>query len=316
MPSGADLPRVVIDETSFDFRELPPGQLSACLDRFNDVLDDLRAQGSSAHKPPCFESMSCDDELGLYEYLSSEPGQSVDRDIRNRFYTLVDRCPEWDAAVPETQNVSVDDGEPFEAWSVAYALTMVLGGIGVCCLVLAAHERRGFVSAAAAAEAEIYFFADSSELPPFWRSLFTLENVPEPDFFPLAQKAFPQLILHEELAFRRFQGGYRDLRALVVTHLAVLNDHFLGVYAERHGIAREVAMALAEHGCDGVSPESPGTRGNPAAMRHRDVEYAGKVVRCEWHMKLRPNVNRIHFAFGMELQPRILVGIFVDHLPT
>jgi hypothetical protein len=49
-------------------------------------------------------------------------------------------------------------------------------------------------------------------------------------------------------------------------------------------------------------------------MRHRDVEYCGRILRCEWHSKLRPDKNRIHFA-KLDDQA-VFIGIFVKHLPT
>ncbi|SEF73087.1 hypothetical protein SAMN05444920_101491 [Nonomuraea solani] len=315
MPNGDDSPRIVIDETSFDFREVPGDQLTEFLDTFNDVLMQLRQDGSPAYKPPYFENVQCTDGHELYEYLASEAGDEVDRDAKFRFYSLVQKCPEWDASVPVCDRMGIDGGEDREAWSIAYALTMVLQNRGVACLALGLRERRGFLPIRADVGcAEVFFFAENGELPAFWRSLFRLENVAEQEFFVLADRAFPNLIFHEDLTFRRFQGAYRDLREPVVVQLAVLNDHFLIVYADYLGNSRTMKMAMAEHGCDGLSPESPKTRSNAAAMRLRDIEYAGKIYRCEWHMKIRPNVERIHFAFGGDLEDRILIGIFVDHL--
>lgn len=317
MPNGADSPRIVIDETSFDFREVPGEQLTAFLDRFNDALMQLRQDGSPAHKPPYFENTPCDDDHELYEYLTSEPGDEIGRDAKFRFYSLVQKCPEWDASVPVCDRVAIDDGEPREAWSIAYALTMALQHRGVACLALEVRERRGFLPILAdAGYAEVCFFAGNEELPVFWQSLFRLENVAEQEFFILARQAFPKLIFHEDLAFRRFQGAYRDLREPVVLQLTILNDHFLTAYADHQGNPRTMKMAMAEHGCDGLSPESPKTRSNVTAMRLRDIEHVGQTYRCEWHMKIRPNVERIHFAFGGDLEDRILIGIFVDHLPV
>jgi hypothetical protein len=51
-------------------------------------------------------------------------------------------------------------------------------------------------------------------------------------------------------------------------------------------------------------------------MRQRDVNHEGQVIRCEWHSKLEPHRNRIHFAFDDTLGGKILIGIFVDHLDT
>ncbi|MFI6630751.1 hypothetical protein ACIBI7_17925 [Nonomuraea fuscirosea] len=282
MPSDAEQPRIVIDETSFDFRELPGDRLTASLETFNDALMRLRQDGTPAYKPPYFENSPCTDGHELYEYLASETGREVDRDVKFRFYSLIQKCPEWDASVPVCDRVAIDGGEDCQAWSIAFALTMILRNRGIACLALGIRARRGFLPVRAVVGcARIFSFAETEELPDFWRSLFSLENVGEQNFFALAGRAFPKLIFHEDLTFRRFQGSYRDLRDAVAVQLAVLNDRFLAIHAEYPGNPRAVRIAMAEHGCDGLSPESPKTHGNATAMRSRDVEHTGKTYRCE-----------------------------------
>jgi hypothetical protein len=317
VPNDADPPRVVIDEKSFDFKELSSGQITSLLDGFNEELTELKASGCPAWKPPMFENVPCDDEYELYAYLTSEPGSRVDRDVRNRFYSLVQKCPEWNVSIPACDEVALGDEPPVAAWSLAYALTSTLKGKGVACLVLGASPHRGFVMAnASVGGAEIYFFAESSALPPFWRSLYEVENIPENAFFELTERAFPKLIFHENLTFGRFEGSYRELRPDVVKHLAVLNDHFLTAHTAALGRANEIEATLTTHGLARVSPESPKTHRNTKAMSQRYVRYQDREICCEWHTKIEGHRNRIHFAFGSEFGDRILIGIFVDHLIT
>jgi hypothetical protein len=48
------------------------------------------------------------------------------------------------------------------------------------------------------------------------------------------------------------------------------------------------------------------------------VVVQGTSVFCEWHIKLRPHMDRVHFAYEEKYKTvvdgRIIVGIFVDHL--
>nr|WP_062338891.1 hypothetical protein [Herbidospora sakaeratensis] len=312
-----DAPRFVVDETSFDFHGVVGARITDSLDRFNETFARLRKDGHTPAKPPYFENTLCESETELFEYLASESGAEVDRDVKFRFYSLIQKCSEWDDSIPLADQVAVAGAEPREAWSIAYATTMAVRDRGVACLALDLCDRAGLLPVrVGSAQITIYFLSGCEEIPGYWRTLFALENVAEADFFVLAAQAFPRLVFHESLTFRRFQGDYRDLREPVVVHLSVLNDLFLDVYAAHKANPRAVRMALAEQGCEGVSPDSPKTHANSAAMRRRDVEYAGRTYRCEWHMKIRPNVERIHFAFGGDLGDRILVGVFVDHLPT
>lgn len=313
----ADAIRVVIDEASFDFRDLANEALEIHMDKFNDTVWALRNADMQAWKPPMFEASSCYDSYELFDFLMSGPGTAVDRDTRYRFFGLIDKCSEWDSSVPNCDEVALTGADPVMAMSVAFALTLVLRHQGVSCLVFGACTRRGFVNVdSEIGSAELFFFTEVGELLHFWRTLFEMEDVTEADFFDWASLAFPNLVFYSGLSFRRFDGSYRDMRPHVVNHLSVLNDHFLTAHRAAHGISQQVEGALADLGCPGVSPESPKTHQNERVMRQRDVNYAGDVIRCEWHTKIEPHRNRIHFAFGSFLSSKILIGIFVNHLDT
>ena len=59
------------------------------------------------------------------------------------------------------------------------------------------------------------------------------------------------------------------------------------------------------------------TRNSESLMRLRDVEFRGQTHRCEWHSKIEPHRNRIHFCVIDNMaETRILIGIFTEHLPT
>lgn len=319
MPSAEadELPRVVIDETSFDLNGLHVEELEMHLFHFNEVVWDLREDGISAWKAPMFESTPCSDNYELPDYLMSGPGKDIDRDVKLRFFSIVDKCPEWDAEIPGScTEVSIADGVAAMALSIACALALAIRSHGTSCLVFGACERRGFIRATAEiGESDLFFFAEASALKTFWRQLYELENATEEDFFVHAARAFPNLIFHDSLAFRHFEGNYRDLRSHVVQHLGILNDYFLDAHSAASGIPQLVEAALAIHGCAGVSPESPTAHRNDKLMRSHKVEFDGKMITCEWHTKVERHRNRIYFAFGGSIAPeKILVGVFTKHL--
>ena len=127
-----------------------------------------------------------------------------------------------------------------------------------------------------------------------------------------ARLAFPRLVFAAGLSFRNFQGTYRTLRPQVVHHLGRINDEFAEAYAEERGMSNEISGRL---GID-VSIEG-NTRGSQRLMRQRDVEFCGRVYRCEWHSKIEPHRNRIHFhVIDGTSEKKILIGIFNEHLIT
>ena len=315
MPSSADQVRVVIDETSFDFNGLDANQIDLFLSQFNDSLRDLRINGMEAWKPPLFANTPCHNEQDLYSYLLS----SVNRDVMLRFFSLVDKCSEWDAAYPRCDEAEINGMARKSMWSVCFAITAVISGHGVACLVFPGLKQRGFLEIDSdIGQCQVFFFASAEEMIHFWRGLYELENISEQEFFKSIDRAFPSLIFHPDLTFRRFEGSYQGLRELVIRHLGELNDHFLEEYRSTSAAGRvsDIESYFGSRGVGGVSRESVRTRGNVGAMRMREVEFNGRRVMCEWHTKLRPEINRIHFAFGDEFDDKILVGIFVDHLPT
>jgi len=313
----ADHVRVVIDETSFDFRGLEAGSIEDYLDDLSDTVWELREDSIATWKPPMLEAVTCADSYELFSYLMGEPGKLIDRDTRLRFFGLIGNCPEWDDSVPEDLDIAFAESVPVMAFSAAFALTLALRRQGVACLVFGACTRHNFVTVSSeAGRAKVFFFATAAALKAFWRSMYELEDIPEAGFFALASRAFPDLLFNPDLTFHRFDGAYRDLRRPVVSHLSVLNDDFLHAYRAANGITRDVEATLASIGCPGISPESPNTHKKERVMRMRDVEHEGSTIRCEWHTKIEPHRNRIHFAFGDRFGSMIFIGIFVDHLDT
>jgi hypothetical protein len=309
--------RVVLDETGFNFRGLDAVAIEQHLDNLNDAVWALREDNIATWIPPMLDAVKCADDCELFDYLMGEQGGTIDRDTRNRFFGLISKCPDWDESVPAVLDVTFADSGPVMALSAAFAHTLTLRGRGIACLVFGACPRRGFaVISNEIGNSEIFFFADASSLTAFWRHLYELEDVPETAFFTMASRAFPSLLFNPDLSFRRFEGTYRDLRPQVVKHLSVLNDNFLAAYRSENGIARQIEAILASAGCPGISPESPNTHKNERAMNLRNVEYQGSTIRCEWHAKIEPYRNRIHFAFGDRFREMIFIGIFVDHLDT
>ncbi len=321
MPNGAtddlDTPRIVVDETSFDFRSLTLEQLEDNLDLFNEALGELlHSEHTVATSPFCVE-YECRDATTLSEFLFS-PNPDVGRDTRLRCGILLERCPDWDEWVKDACTTVSLDGEPArDAYTIGFALTMTTRGRAAACLMFPNGRSAGWSPVHGdVGQESVFFFADAARLPWFWRGLFASEAKDEHAFFSLAREAFPELCLHPDLTFRRFDGGYVILRDHLVRVLAALNDHFGHALAEHQGIPHNVQAAMGQHGVD-LSPESPNTRTSERLMRLRDVDFEGVTYRCEWHAKLERHRNRVHFTLpAMGPSGRILVGLFIDHLDT
>lgn len=306
--------RYVVDEGSLQMFGLGDGAFADSVTALTRLLTTLRSQKEVIGIGTGWGSTPCREGLDLATVLADSDAE--DRDERALLLGLLGKSPYWD----DDPACVVDDvvtvaGVVHTSLAVAYAAQTVNQG-HACAVVSTLHGgRRGSlpVEGPGLEPVEIHFEVTEGDVPSFLRTIFALEDVSEEDFFALAERCFPNLRFCASLAFRAFDGGYRR-RDAVVDHLATLNDHFMAHFRGEDGNSARVSARL---GID-VSIESGKTRQSKALMKHRKVEFEGAEYLCEWHSKLEPHQNRIHFdptLMGTSSE-YILVGIFATHLPT
>jgi hypothetical protein len=154
----------------------------------------------------------------------------------------------------------------------------------------------------------------STDLARTWRTAYLDQALGDlKQLVALASEMFPK-IEFSTTAWDRLgslSGSPVTIAESLVKHLGVLNDSVANIWINNLATGdREAAL-----GSLGVtaSLEGPRTHQNAAAMKTRDFNFSTGIVRCEWHTKLQPHIDRIHFAIEGE---RVLVGVIVDHLPV
>ncbi len=258
-------------------------------------------------------AVKCLDETDLASVLAS--AALVDRDDGLLLLGLLDKCISTDDEAERLDPVCDVEGAHWESYGVAVAWASVTGapahGRGV---VSTTHANRIGLCAVTrdGLKVDIAFVVDADDATLLWRSLFALEDVREAEFFGLAVRAFPDLEFAPGLSFARFEGGYGAVREDVVRHLSALNDDWTSAYESENGRAGAITTRIGIS----VSRESHATRASDKLMKLRDVAYNAEVYRCEWHSKLEPHRNRIHFHPGDATLRGPLIGIFCEHLAT
>jgi len=303
--------RFVLDEQALCLNYIEPAFRETNLETLADELFSLRKIPESVGLLSGWGGIECFDGLDLATVLTAS--DYVPRDLRVRLLSLLGKCTAWDQA----KDIAIDNqgkvnGLEIESFGIGWALEHVLAGQGMAVVTAPHRGHRGACEVTSdSGHAQLCFVLSEEDHPGFYRTLYTLEDIAEFEFFNLAPFAFPNLVFVEGLSFRRFQGGYVRVRQQVVDHLAVLNDDFRHLFESEHGNSAGISARL---GID-VSIEGS-TRSSEALMSYRDVGDSGRTYRCEWHSKLEPHQNRVHFYPGDETtQGRVLIGIFVDHLP-
>ena len=305
--------RFVVDEYSLVVDRVPAAEREAVIDSMINELLALQEDDERVEIISGWGSVSCLEGEDLADVLAQ--GCVFDHDKSSLLLRLLGRCGAWDedASAVIEEEVEVDQ-EPHHSLGIAWVRKMVLAGRGMA-VVTAVNRFSGGIhivdQLTQPAPVEVVFVVSSTDHPLFYRTLYSVEDIPEGEFFDVASKAFPNLAFAAKVDFRHFKGTYNLRRPEVVRHLSLINDSFPEVYEAEHGSSRNISMRL------GIPVSIEGNNWNiESVMRYIDVEFGGQVYRCEWYSKLEPHQNRIYFHIGdAGTNGRILIGIFHEYLP-
>jgi hypothetical protein len=292
------MPKFIIDHTSLLISSTQQSQIDEYLTEFNETLVRFVDRGKTVEK--FTEAWDADvlPSVSLVNLLYNKEMHNVDPVVIEALSISINRTVDIDTKLDWTDII-----QEYNAKNVAVALLCVIGNTPSLCKSYATS---------------ISVFDKVSSVN-FYRHVFEIENVSEANFFEIASAAFPSLIFcSERVRFNRFHHNYDEIRRLVIKHLGALNDDFCDQINNFKGNQANVSSHFsAVHGID-MSQESSRTHNNSRAMDERRVIIEGVEYMCEWHTKLFPTIDRIHFCMDVRLenQHRVIVGIFTSHLAT
>ena len=308
MPEG----RFVVDEGALLLNDIPEAEREFSLRALIDQLDALRLSGERIQLMENWGALECLGGNDLAEALVH--CQIFDHDQSMRLLFLLDRCVALNRPATVDPEVIVD-GIHRKGEGIAWARDQAILQNRIAVVTTphrftAGVHRVGKPSQRLAGD--VYFAVSTEDHPGFFRLLYEWEDVSESEFFERAKLAFPRLVFAADISFGKFQGAYRTLRSKVVDHLGQINDRFPELYAAERGMPNEISSRL------GIEVSIEGNiRSSESLMRLRDLEFRGQMYRCEWHSKIEPHRNRIHFCvIDGVAGTKILIGIFHEHLRT
>ena len=180
------------------------------------------------------------------------------------------------------------------------------------CVVLACHAAR------LPGPPPLHRVGRTPDVLQFYREAPEIGDFDHESYIQNAERSFPTLYFKPGISaeIRRFSQAFRVIRPTLTRALTGL-DEALPVVRREHPNTRELPTAFSTRTGFEISPESPKTHKNRAAMARREVVIDGIAIVCEWHLKMSPQIDRIHFHFGDHRigGGRTIVGIFCDHLP-
>lgn len=289
----------VVDEEKLSPGRGAPGLFNE-FSEFGILIERLRQDGVAILKHSRIWEASVCGGLQLFQVLFT-PGY-LDEDLRRLLHRTFDSLPNCDvrAAVMSARE---------------YALEL-LGVNEACALaVIPCHAKEEKINGTV-----LCSIGSGAGALKFYRTAIVLGNFPENEFIDNGARAFPNLYFKPGIVSQisKFSEPYLPQMRKKLSHaLADLNDHLPAILAVAR-LPSEIEKRFGALSQFSISPESPKTRKNKAAMKERDVLFGNQTVTCEWHLKFSPTRDRIHVHFGVAsiAGSKILIGIFCDHLTT
>jgi len=290
---------VVLDEAGLK-TAAPLAQYPDLFGSLVDLLEELRGDGISRLKHSNVYATEIAGDTTLAELLFDRRYDGIlSPELRRLLQVAVDRLADWDLA--HADQTSRD-----------FAIRQCSAQRPHACAVLKGQ------ATIIAGNPRLHLVTDHSEKIRFYRDAIEIGDFNQGCFMRCARLAFPNLVFRDgiENDLRLFSQTYRLIRAELTVALSHLNDTLLPLVVEGVSGAELSARFSAVSGF-GFSPESSMTHKMHSAMSERDVYFGRDLVRCEWHLKMKPNRDRIHVNFDSAARTRkIMVGIFTEHLTT
>jgi hypothetical protein len=288
----------VIDETRITLPRGDEAALDVALEKISELLSQLADDRVLRLKRSTIYETEILPEIMLMDVLFSG-AVPLDGVVREGLVRQLDAIDDWDV-----------DGE--DDSSEGFAIARLSTGNPIACIVIERYAER------LPGPPVLHRVAEYRGLLAFYREAIEIADYDEPAYFRHAARAFPDLFFKPNIGTecRRFSEPYRAIRPVLTRALAALGD-LLPLICKEHSDLRIIKTEFTAKSGFEISPDSPRTHQNKRAMRERDIFINGVSLRCEWHLKLKPHVDRIYFNFGHNMSNnRIIVGILCDHLRT
>ena len=248
----------------------------------------------------------------------------LDRDLAERLRLALDRIKEFDDAELVECSAEIEGSDRFAPGVVwAHARCSQRRHTAVLPLPLGGIPGGRVPVTVADVTIEIAFVTEESQHVDFFRSVITLENADEAMFERLAPSAFPALEWADNIwdGLGQFSRSYIEVRAELVRSLGGLSDHGAACFQEHLASDPDNLPQVLSAQCGAeISDENGRTKRYRPAEQDRTRRHRGNNKVFWWHVKLRPNVDRIYFLYEppsvdvlLPERGRIVVGLFKDH---
>ena len=317
--------RFVLDESSWaGATEAAPGVLSDAVQRLLERLDAARDRGEVVVRHTDYYATDLGAAVQLFSLLFDQGCRvQLDHDLTQWLRLTLDRVSVFDETGLVEYKVEFEGKVRFApgvAW--AHAACSKRHRIAVLPLPIGEVPLGPVPVIVAGATCDLAFVAEESQHVGFFRSAIALENADEAAFARLARSAFPDLEWADNIwrGLRDFSRPYIAVRGELVRYLGGLSDRGARCFHDHAAEPGVLSDRLSVHVGTATSDENGRTKQHRPSRLCRTRHHCGVDKVFWWHVKLRPNVDRIYFRHepqsGNSHLPehgRIVVGLFKDH---
>lgn len=317
--------RFVLDETSWaGATSVVPAVLSDAVRHLLERLDAARIRGEGVVKHRDYYYTDLGGDVQLCSMLFEQGCRvQLDHDLTQWLQLTLDRVEEFDEAGLmgfEAEFEGKVRFAPGVAW--AHAACSQRHHMAVLPLPLGDVPLGPVPVIVAGVTREIAFVAEESHHVDFFRSVIALENADKMAFARLARSAFPALDWADNIwrGLRDFSRPYNEVRGELVRYLGGLSDHGATCFHHHAADPSVLTDTLSVHVGTATSDENGRTKRHKPSKLCRTRHHCGVDKVFWWHVKLRPNVDRIYFLHeprsgnsDLPEHGRIVVGLFKDH---
>ena len=246
---------------------------------------------------------------------------------RARYYADSDTWP----AGADQITISVGEAEATENADLAWVHHCLRAGIATAAFTLGTSVE--LETNSAAGRATVHFVGDEGGRKRFWRKMIHFGRDDLASLAHYSPHAYPSLLFAEGVlgCCDDLAGGYTASRGRVQKALAALDDWGYWAFtcpppaigpneASPPDTQARPGDLLIQNRFGGfgltTAPEKPDVRNDRICREAREIELGSRTLFCEWHVKLEPHQNRIHFHGPVpESDDKVVIGKIADHLP-
>ena len=327
----------VVNGADWNFNALSPAEVEEMIDRALAFVETSRERGETVSIGDDFQTRPMHGDATLWDLFSADSPLSLSRELSQELSAWLMRAPcyadsEFWPAGFEDAMISIGGAPLINNEDVAWVHYSIRSGVPSASLTLRASDV--ILTSTTSGNIEIHFVSDESGRTHFWRDMIILDGDSLDSLSQFASRAYPDLHFVEGVftgADHHLAGGYLALRHRVRRALEVLNDWGFWVFtspppalAPGEAPPLDPAASPSNHIIElrfagfGITaaPENPDVRGHKESREARETFISGRTLYCEWHVKLQPHQNRIHFHKPVaESGNKVVIGMIDEHLP-